>query len=82
MTGIEQLLAVARAYGASEGLALSAVSWRALGDSKKLSAMEQGADIQVRRLESTLQWFSDNWPAIDWPDGVPRPLPAPVEVRA
>jgi len=82
MTGIEQLLAVARAYGASEGLDLSTVSWRALGDTKKLPAIERGADIQVRRLERTMQWFSDNWPSAEWPDGVPRPAPAPAEARA
>lgn len=84
MTGIEQLLAVADAYAKSEGLDLSTVSWRALGDTKKLGAIVRGADIQVRRLERTLQWFSDNWPETDWPEGVPRPTraPEPAEARA
>ena len=80
MSGIDELLTVARAYAESEGLALSTVSWRALGDTKKLGDIERGADIQVRRLERTMQWFSDNWPARDWPAGVPRPSPA--EARA
>lgn len=80
MSGIDQLLAVARAYAAAEGIDLSTVSWRALGDTKKLTAMEGGADIQVRRHERTMQWFSDNWPAAaEWPVAVARPAPETVE---
>lgn len=73
MTGIDQLLSVARAYAAIEGIELSTVSSRALDDGKKLGAIEAGADIQVRRLERAMQWFSDNWPKGSWPDDVPRP---------
>jgi len=80
MNGIEQLLTVARAYAAIEEIELSTVSSRALDDGKKLGAIEGGADIQVRRLERAMRWFSDNWPTADWPSEVPRP--APSEVRA
>lgn len=74
MSGIEQLLAVARVYAESEDVPLSTVSSRALGDGKKLKALEDGADINVGRLERTLQWFSDNWPGgAEWPASVPRP---------
>lgn len=76
MSGIEQLLTVARAYASLEGVPLSTVSSRALNDGKKLKALEGGADINVGRLESALRWFSDNWPAGKWPDDVPRPEPA------
>lgn len=80
MNGIDQLLTVARAYGAATGLELSQVSWRVLGDTKKLGALEQGADIQVGRFERAMQWFSDNWPSqVEWPDGITRrPLTAEV----
>lgn len=74
MSSIDHLLSVAREYARAEALDLSTVSWRALGDTKKLPAIEQGRDIQVRRLEKTMQWFSDNWPAnAAWPIGVARP---------
>lgn len=74
MSSIDDLIAVARAYGDSEGVDLSTVSWRALGDTKKLSAIVAGRDIQVRRFEKTMQWFSNHWPeAAIWPDGVARP---------
>lgn len=76
MTGIEQLLSLARRYAWLEGVPLSTVSSRAFDDGKKLAAIEAGADIQVRRLEGAMQWFSDNWPDASWPDDVPRPAPS------
>jgi|KBSMisStaDraftv2_1062788.scaffolds.fasta_scaffold360872_3 hypothetical protein len=81
MSAIEQLLKVARAYGAAEGVPLSTVSSRALNDGKRLKALEEeGADITVGRLETALRWFSDKWPdGCDWPADVPRPV---VEARA
>lgn len=83
MSGIEQLLMVARRYAEIEDIPLSTVSSRALDDGKKLRALEDGADINVGRLERALRWFSDNWPAGDWPSDVPRPAATePAEARA
>lgn len=79
MTGTEQLLTVARVYAAAEGVRLKTVSWRALGDSKKLGALEVGADIQVGRLDRALRWFSEHWPDAPWPDDIPRPETEAVE---
>lgn len=77
MTGIDQLLAIARKYAELERVELSTVSSRAFDDGKKLIALESGADIQVRRLERAMQWFSDNWPdSADWPTGIFRPAAA------
>ena len=81
MSGIDALLMVARRYGEIEGVPLSTVSSRVLNDGKKLRALEEGADINVGRLERALRWFSDNWPDGDWPDEVPRP-PVNCEARA
>ena len=78
MSGIDELLAVATAYAKAEEIDLNTVSWRALGDSKKLPAIVAGADIQLRRFERTMQWFSDHWPTTAaWPDGVSRPALSP-----
>jgi hypothetical protein len=82
MSGIEQLLKVARRYGEIEGVPLTTVSSRALNDGKKLDALERGADINVSRLERALSWFSENWPEGDWPPDVPRPSPSLAEARA
>lgn len=74
MSGIEHLLTLARTYGAAVGIEQATVSSRVFDDGKKLGAIEQGSDIQVRRLERALQWFSDHWPeGIDWPAGIERP---------
>jgi hypothetical protein len=75
MNAIDQLLALARTYATAENLDLSTVSWRALGDTKKLTALESGRDIQVRRCDAAIQWFSDHWPvSAVWPIAVPRPV--------
>lgn len=74
MSGIDQLLSVARRYAEIEGIPLTTVSSRALNDGKKLSALEDGADITVGRLEDALIWFSEHWPAGDWPSEIPRPV--------
>ena len=74
MDSIDSLLLVARAYAAAEGVSLSTVSWRALGDTKKLNAIVGGADIQTRRFEQTMRWFAEHWPAEAlWPAEVVRP---------
>jgi len=74
MSAIDQLVDLARRYSDATGLEPKTVSWRAFGDTKKLAALETGADIQVGRYERTLQWFSDNWPAeVEWPADIARP---------
>ena len=80
MSAIDHLLKLADRYRQLTGLGQSALSWRVFGDTKKLKALRDGADIQVKRLEKAMQWFSDNWPAqADWPEGVVRP---PVSTTA
>lgn len=74
---VEQLLCVAEAYAKAEEIPRKTVSWRALGDSKKLDAIAAGADIQASRFEQAMSWFSDNWPGrTAWPKGVKRPAPS------
>ena len=74
MSGIDQLLTLARVYAAAEGVGLTTVSARVFDDGKKLSAIEHGADIQVRRYEKALRWFAQNWPAeAQWPSEIERP---------
>ena len=83
MSGIDSLLKVARRYAEIEGIPLSTVSSRALNDGKKLAALESGADINVKRMERALLWFSGNWPSGEWPSDVPRPeVLLSEEVRA
>lgn len=77
MTLIQQLLTLSGAYAECEGVKPSTVSWRVFGDAKKLDAINDGADLQTRRFEAALQWFSDNWPSgLEWPPEVERPRAA------
>ena len=79
MRAIDRFLLVARTYRQLSGLKTTALSWRLFGDSKKLGALENGADIQVTRYEKALQWLSDHWPEpADWPAEVPRPAKTPA----
>ena len=79
MSAIDRFLLVARTYRQISGLKTTALSWRLFGDSKKLGALENGADIQVTRYEKALQWLSDHWPEpADWPADVPRPPKTPT----
>lgn len=76
MSAIARFIAVTTAFREITGLKTTALSWRLFGDSKKLGALEAGADIQVTRYERALQWLSDNWPPEQsalWPADVPRP---------
>lgn len=75
MKATDQLIAVARVYAAGAEVEQSVVSWRVFGDSKKLGAIINGADIQTRRFEAAMDWFRANWPeGTAWPKGVSRPF--------
>ena len=70
-----ELLSIADAYAAATGVSDTTISSRVFDDGKKLSALREGKDISVRRANSALQWFSDNWPNdAPWPRGVERPF--------
>lgn len=78
MISPEHIVRLATAYAEAEDKPLVTVSSRVFGDSKKLAAMAEGADITVRRYVHALQWFSDNWPSqAEWPVGIDRPKPTP-----
>jgi hypothetical protein len=75
MSATDSILNLARTYGAALQLEPSQVSWRVFADTKKLSAIENGGDLQTKRFEKAVQWFADNWPETAvWPEGVERPL--------
>ncbi len=74
MSAIDHLIRLSADYAQATGVETTTVSWRLFGDSKKLGAIIEGADIQVRRLERAIQWLSDQWPpGTEWPAGVVRP---------
>lgn len=74
MTQISNLLAVADAYMAATSIKEVTLSHRLFSDSKKLTALRNGADITVSRFNAAIRWFSEHWPeGAKWPEGVTRP---------
>jgi hypothetical protein len=83
MLDIDHLLDVADAYKRALRLEDVTVSHRLFGDSKKLGALRQGADITLGRFNASLQWLSAHWPdEAEWPRHVARPFVEHVEVPA
>lgn len=74
---LENLHALAAAYGEHVGRAPSTVSYLATGSGDVLPRWKAGRSCPtVQRLDETLIWFSANWPEdLEWPDDVPRPRP-------
>lgn len=72
------ILALATRYSAATGKAETTVAKHAAGQAYVFKRLRDGCDITIRRAESIIQWFSDNWPAdLLWPAHIPRPVPSP-----
>lgn len=75
MTQISHLLALADEFIRIERIEDKTLSFRVFGDSKKLAALREGADITVGRFNAAMGWFDGNWPnEASWPAGVARPV--------
>lgn len=74
MNLLRNILDVANAYCGKTGLSRSRVATIVFNDGKKLDLIERGADLNTRRYEKAMLWFSANWPeGLAWPKGVERP---------
>lgn len=74
MIDLGTILKLADAYAAATDVREVTLSHRLFGDSKKLGALRNGADITVGRFNAALLWFSANWPDnVAWPAAIDRP---------
>lgn len=74
MIDIAHLLAVADAFIEATSVKEVTLSHRLFADSKKLTAMREGADITVGRFNAAFMWLDANWPqGAVWPSDIPRP---------
>ena len=63
MFDVASLIARADAYKVASGVVDdSTVSYRVFGDTKKLAALRNGADLTTRRFNTAMDWFDQNWP--------------------
>jgi hypothetical protein len=77
------VVAVARAYSASTGRALTTIAKHDIGiDSGWLRHVEAGGTFKVGTYDRVIGWFAEHWPAgLPWPrppslrDAIPRPAP-------
>jgi len=77
MVTASDILRLAQIFAAATGIKVTTISSRVFDDSKKLSAIESGADLTLTRAITAMQWFSDNWPDGEaWPDDMVRPAPS------
>lgn len=80
---IANLRACGEAYAKAQRIGLVTVGHRAAGDGRFFERLETGKTLTLRKYDEAMQWFSDHWPAgADWPAGVPRPEPRPVEAES
>ena len=74
MYAIDQFLALVNEYRRARDVSDARVSTLVFNDGSRVAQIRKGGDIGSRRLEQSIQWFSDNWPdSAKWPSCVPRP---------
>jgi len=68
-------LTLARIFAAAEGIAVSTVGKRAIGNHKIFKRINEGASANARTLQQLEAWFRANWPthALWPPDIQPGP---------
>lgn len=73
MITADQLLDLARVYGAATGVALTTVGRHACDNDKVFTRLEQGRGCNLLSAERAWKWFAENWPpGLSWPASVPR----------
>lgn len=69
-----RLTTLADRYARATNRSLARVSTLVRNDGKFFDRLKDGRGCTVDTYESSLQWFSDHWPAGEpWPKGIMRP---------
>jgi hypothetical protein len=72
----DQILTLARAYGAEMNISLATVGVKALKNDKIFRRLAAGKGCSTRSIERAALWFQSHWPDdLPWPRNVPRPRP-------
>lgn len=72
---IAKLISLADTYRHHVGIARSTCSLRAANNGALFGLLAEGrCGLTLRRRDTIIQWFADNWPTdLSWPTDVPRP---------
>lgn len=75
----ENILDLAKVFGAQRKLSPKTLSMYVFKSTFILDRLSSGGDITTRSYERALQWFSDRWPEdVSWPDHIERPVQTAV----
>ena len=75
----EQVLTLSAAYSKKVGKSEARLGTIIRNHGSFFRNMRRGGDCTTRNAESTVQWFSNNWPDdLPWPKDIVRPAPDPV----
>jgi hypothetical protein len=79
----DQLIALAEALAAHQGVTHWAISMRLTSRGDTFSKLMHGADVRGQTYTRLLAAFDCAWPAdLAWPSDVPRPSSAPRRAKA
>ncbi|MDS1135597.1 hypothetical protein [Nitratireductor indicus] len=68
------LLNLSEAFSSVSGLRPSTVGRLSASDGRFFKRIEEGQTFTVKKYDTVMAWFSDNWPdGPQWPCGIPRP---------
>lgn len=68
------IVTLADAYCAAEGIKETVLSSRVMGDSRRIPMIRDGGDLTVSRYTEVVTWFASNWPeGAEWPVTIARP---------
>jgi hypothetical protein len=72
----QDLVKIGSTYARHNRISLGTVGVHATDDGAFFPKLINGKTCTIRRANSILKWFSDNWPdnELDWPTDIPRPV--------
>lgn len=71
---VRHLLTLVQLFGERKGLAESTIGRHCVADGAFFPRLRAGSSLSVRKYDSIVLWFSENWPqGSDWPADIKRP---------
>lgn len=80
---IRHLATLLQLFSERKGLAETTIGRLCVSDGAFFPRLRKGSSLSVRKYDSIVLWFSENWPdGLEWPDDIKRPERAAEKPRA